>query len=427
MVKGMHMETAHQASVLHHDENVQLLNSAIVSFNRKAQELERSYLLLNEQVKRLNRELEEKNAQLEKNLQEKERVKNFLSSILESLPTGVLVTDLNGLPLLCNSALEKITGSNPIHLSPAMLREWFKKLHIPTRLFEEPSPLCMQEFEYVRKKSDVRTLKIIKSPVIGSRGDTIGVLFIVQDQTVLRKLEQQSERDQRLKAMGEMAIRIAHEVRNPLGSIELLASILRSELEQRVELNTMADRIITEVKSLNNAISNLLLFTRPQQPFLHQVNLMEFIEEFVEFIRPVVGKNGVDLIVKPYRGIVFIAGDRDLLKQVFLNLTLNALQAMSDCGRISIGLRVYSDEAKTALRWVEIRFSDNGIGIEPSALNKIFNPFYTTKEKGTGLGLAIVHNIIESHNGTIEVRSRRNRGTTFLITLPVSHSSVKST
>jgi PAS domain S-box-containing protein len=420
------METAKRMIESQRNDKLHLLNTAIASFNVKAQELEHSYRLLHDQVQKLNRELEDKNIQLEKNLQEKERVKNFLSSILESLPTGVLVTDLTGLPLLCNSAVEKIIGSTPVTMNNAQLREWFRKLHLTACFSNDPVQIYTREFEFIRKKADVRTLKIIQSPVIGTHADTIGILFIIQDQTLLRKLEIQSERDQRLKAMGEMAIRIAHEVRNPLGSIELLASILRSELEQRADLHKMSERIITEVKSLNNSISNLLLFTRPQQPFLHQLNLSEFIEEFVEFIRPVVSKNSVELVYKPARSIVFIAGDRDLLKQVFLNLTLNALQAMTDCGRITIALRIYNDDHIPDMRWVEISFTDTGTGIEADAINKIFNPFYTTKEKGTGLGLAIVHNIIESHNGTIEVRSRLRRGAAFLISMPVAKMSKKS-
>jgi len=419
------METAPRLAEIKKSYNVELLNNAIASFNRKAQELEHSYMLLHEQVKKLNLELEQKNLQLEINLKEKEQVKNFLSSIIESLPTGVLVADLNGRPLFCNTSIEKITGSNPLSMSPAMLRDWYKKVHLSTCLDQDPLRTYSCEFAFTRKKNDVRILKIIKSPVLAAHGEVIGILVLFQDQTQLRKLEQQSERDNRLKAMGEMAIRIAHEVRNPLGSIELLASILRNELEQRIELHTMADRIITEVKSLNNSISNMLQFTRQQQPFLHQLNFSEFLEEFVSFIRPIVSKNGVDLVVKPSRSIIFIAGDRDLLKQVFLNLTLNALQAMTDTGKITIGVRTYSDNAKIQSRWVEISFSDTGCGIEQCEINKIFNPFYTTKEKGTGLGLAIVHNIIESHNGTIEVRSKKGRGTTFLISFPVSNTNIK--
>lgn len=419
------METAKKIIELQRNDTFKLLNNAIASFNVKAQELEHSYRLLNDQVKKLNKELEEKNRQLEKNLQEKERVKNFLSSILESLPTGVLVTDLTGHPLMCNSAVGKITGSSPARMSSTRVKEWLNKLQLIDCFNHDPAQVYTRELEFVKKKTDVRNLQIIQSPVIGTRGDTIGILFIIQDQTRLKKLEIQSERDKRLKAMGEMAIRIAHEVRNPLGSIELLASILRSELESREDLHTMSERIITEVKRLNNSISNLLLFTRPQQPIVHEVNLTAFLEEFVEFIKPVVGKNGVELLYKPAKASLCVEGDKDLLKQVFLNLTLNALQALPDRGRIRIGTNAYRDEHDPSTGWVEISFSDTGQGIAPEVLNKIFHPFYTTKEKGTGLGLAIVHNIIESHNGTIEVRSRLNKGTTFLISLPGIRKSKK--
>ncbi|MEI6125804.1 MAG: ATP-binding protein [Pseudomonadota bacterium] len=412
------METAKQMLELPGSERVNLLNHAIASFNVKAQDLERSYLMLSDQVKHLNKALEEKNRQLEKNLQEKEQVKNFLSSILESLPTGVVVTDLSGKILMCNSAVERITGTCLSGMNSRRVKEWFKKLQLSDCFQQDAAQVYTLETEFLRRTSDVRSLKVIQSPVIGTNHETIGILFIIQDQTHLKKLVVQSERDKRLKAMGEMAIRIAHEVRNPLGSIELLASIMRSELEEREDLHKMSDRIITEVKSLDNSISNLLLFTRPQQPFLHEVNLTEFFDEYIEFIQPVVSKNGVDLIYKPHKENFFVTGDKDLLKQVFLNLTLNALQAMGDHGSIKIGMQAYNGEQVPDTTWVEICFSDTGEGIEPEVLNKIFNPFYTTKEKGTGLGLAIVHNIIESHNGTIEARSKLKKGTIFIITLP---------
>jgi len=419
------MDTAKKIIAFHGGDKLQVLNRAIDSFNVKARELESTYLHLDNQVKQLNKALEEKNRELLKNLQEKEEVKNFLSSILESLPSGVVVTDLSGKLLMHNSAVQKITGANLSRMTSARFKDWVKKLQLTDGAFRNASQVHCLETRYQRKKADIRSLSIIQSPVIGTHGDTIGVLFIIQDQTRLKALEEQSERDKRLKAMGEMAIRIAHEVRNPLGSIELLASILRSELEDRSDLERMAGRIVTEVKSLNNSISNLLLFTRPQQPFLHELNLSEFLEEFVDFIRPVVSKNGVELTCKKPGAPLFLNGDRDLLKQVFLNLTLNALQALPDSGAITIGLRSFTDEHTRQSAWVEVSFSDSGEGIAPDAISKIFNPFYTTKDKGTGLGLAIVHNIIESHRGTIEVRSRLKKGTTFYITLPASRAGKK--
>ncbi len=408
---------------LNHNRKFTVLNHAIASFNNTAQELEQSYGLLNEQIKKLNSEVEEKNRQLEKNLNEKERVKNFLSSILESLPTGVVVVDLKGQLLMCNSAVQKITGDCLAGMDKPMFTKWIKKFHLSGSSDRDLSQTNIHDIEFLKSNSDVRNLKVFQSPVVGTDGNIMGGLFIIQDQTLLKKLETQSERDKRLKAMGEMAIRIAHEVRNPLGSIELFASILRSELDKRDDLQKMAERIITEVKGLDKSISNLLLLTKPQKPLFSEINLSEFLREFVEFIHPVLSKNGVELGFDKAGRSYFISGDRDLLKQVFLNLTLNSMQALPDGGSIGIELSTYNDDNDKNSRWVEIAFCDDGVGIDPESVNKIFHPFYTNKEKGTGLGLAIVHNIVESHGGTIEVRSRLREGTTFLVSLPVLNSN----
>ena len=420
MMENVMNKSPELQTYIHNEQgsDFKILNSAISSFNVTAQELEESYRLLQQQVEKLNRKLQEKNTQLEKNLCEKEQVKNFLFTILESLPTGVLVFDLHGKLLMSNNAVEKITGMCPSQLDATGLIEFLDQLQI-NNSSEKKSRFITRNIDFMKKGSDVRSLKVKGSHVIDAHGEIIGTLFIIEDQTRLKKLEIQSERDERLKAMGEIAIKIAHEVRNPLGSIELLASILRQELTEQNDLQRIAERINTEVRSLDNVISNLLLFTRPQQSVLKELNVSGFLHDFVEFIQPVVFKNGVNLMYEKSPQSIFIAADDDLLKQVFLNITLNAMQAMSDKGCISIGFDLRKDHDGADGNWVEIFFKDNGEGIPSESLNKVFHPFYTTKEKGTGLGLAIVHNIIESHGGTIEARSRVKKGTCFLISFPV--------
>jgi len=320
---------------------------------------------------------------------------------------------------MCNTAVEKITGKCPSRMNSRTFKEWVRKLQVAEYPLKDEAQVSTRDIEFFKRKSDVRNLKVLQSSVVGTSGESIGALVIIQDQTRLKKLEIQAERDKRLKAMGEMAIKVAHEVRNPLGSIELFASILRRELDVQADLQKMAERIITEVKSLNNSITNLLLFTKPQKPTLNELGLSEFLAEFVEFIGPVVSKNNVELIYETPNQHFSIAGDRDLLKQVFLNLTINAIQAITDTGCIKIRVHSFIDENEPNSKWVEVVFSDDGDGIAPESVSKVFNPFYTTKDKGTGLGLAIVHNIVESHNGTIEARSMLKKGTSFLISLPV--------
>lgn len=391
-----------------------IIDEAILSFNSAAEGLEQSYRLLYNQVEALRKEVEEKNRQLRKNLEEGEKVKNFLSNILESLPTGVITTDLNGSILMSSSAVEKITGINPLKAGQKKLVKFKRDLKI------DKSPVNRScNIEFLKNGSELRYLKILKSPVIDTSGEKTGIIFIIQDQTRLKRLEKQTERDDRLKAMGEMAIKIAHEVRNPLGSIELFASILKNELNAQKDLSKLAQHIISAVKSLDGSISNLLLFTQSQKPSLHEINLATVLEEFALFISPVVEKNGVKLIFSKPEPDCLIAGDKDLLRQVFLNLALNSIQAMEDAGEIRIFSRYCHDEENAQNCWIEITFQDNGTGIAKNNIKKIFNPFYSTREKGTGLGLAIVHNIIESHRATIDVTSKLGQGTAITVSLPV--------
>jgi two-component system sensor histidine kinase FlrB len=134
-------------------------------------------------------------------------------------------------------------------------------------------------------------------------------------------------------------------------------------------------------------------------------------------MKPLLNKNGVDLIYKEPDMDIIVHADKDLLKQVFINLTINSFQAMSNGGILKVKIDLCLESINNE-NWVEICFEDNGPGMDSVILNKIFNPFYTTREKGTGLGLAIVHNIIEGHNGLIEARSEKGRGACFQISLP---------
>jgi len=394
------------------NDNLVLLNRSINQFNATADTLQASYKHLQQQVKNLNIELEQKNVQLKNNLAENEITRNFLNAVLESIPSGVFVIDRTKKLLMANKELSKIIGADLEQMETASYFNLLEKLMV----IASPSP-TVYNVELETGNSGVKYLKIIRTPVVSNRNKTPGLLHIVQDITRTARIDTQSERDKRLKAMGEMAIQVAHDVRNPLGSIELFASILRNELHHKIDLKKMTDHIINEVKSLDNAISNLLQFTQPQEAVFKETDLNNLLLNFIEFMKPLLQKNNVDIHYKEPDEPYLLHADRDLLKQVFLNLTLNAFQAMPDGGRLTIQIHSSIDRDGTA-RWAEISFADTGCGMDATTLNRIFNPFYSTREKGTGLGLAIVHNIIEGHHGTIEVRSQPQEGTVFQLTLP---------
>lgn len=220
------------------------------------------------------------------------------------------------------------------------------------------------------------------------------------------------ERNRRLAAMGEMAAKIAHEIRNPLGSMSLIASILERELETDGAKKRLAERITKGVKTLDNILTNMLLFANSPGSRLQNTNLTEVIEDSLLLARGH-DKDGVNVIIE-FEGNTLIMGDEAQLRQMFINLFLNAFDAIGEDGTLSVRTR-----ANGSSNSVEVEVKDTGSGIDQEHIDRIFDPFFSTKDRGTGLGLSIVSNVINSHKGYIDVTSIRNAGTTFLIGLPI--------
>ncbi|MBI5587545.1 MAG: hypothetical protein HY889_04155 [Deltaproteobacteria bacterium] len=222
------------------------------------------------------------------------------------------------------------------------------------------------------------------------------------------------ERTRRLAAMGEMAAKIAHEIRNPLGSMAILATLLERELTHDGEKRKLAEHITKGVKTLDNLLSNMLLFATAPGARLKQVEIKEVIEESVLLTRGH-EKKGVSIKCW-YEGRTRIMADPAQLRQMFLNIFLNSLDAMEEGGTLTVRTRL--DEE--TMNFLQIEIKDTGKGIPEEHIDRIFDPFFSTKERGTGLGLAIVSTVVNGHNGSIDVRSRHGEGTAFLISLPVA-------
>lgn len=222
------------------------------------------------------------------------------------------------------------------------------------------------------------------------------------------------ERNRRLAAMGEMAAKIAHEIRNPLGSMAIFATLLERELTAEPDKKKLAEHITKGVKTLDNLLSNMLLFASAPGVRLKQVDLRDAIEDALSMT---IGneKKGVK-IKTSFDGSTLVMGDLAQLRQLFLNLFLNALDALDEDGTLII--RIRPSEAEPGVTEVEVK--DNGRGIPTESLDRIFDPFFSTKERGTGLGLAIVSTVVAAHEGFIDVSSEEGRGTRFVISLPVA-------
>jgi signal transduction histidine kinase len=239
-------------------------------------------------------------------------------------------------------------------------------------------------------------------------------------QTETRRLSQELaaaneelQRAQRLQAMGEMALQLAHEIRNPLGSIELFAALLSRELKEKADQKTWADQIVTGVKFLNTIVTNMLTFTKVSKPLLTPFDLQQMINETLAFLEPICVQRNIRVIGSESGTPLWIEGDREMLRQMLINLLMNGLQAMPEQGELALRARIAGPDS------VEVEVQDTGVGIPDENLHRVFDPFFTTNEKGTGLGLSLVHQIVQKHNGTITVESRFGHGTCFRITLPM--------
>ena len=410
-------------------KDIEALIKKMEAFTEVAEQLQRSYDELQVRIKKLDLELADKNKELEKNLVEKEEVKNYLNDILESLTNGVIVVDRLGRITTFNQTAGNLTGLKPQNCLGKTLKEVF-----PFDLFENlVSRLEKNRRETVSQDQDITTpdkkiihARVSASPVWDNHGGQIGTVLILQDRTDLRRLEEFAHRNQRLREMGEMAAGIAHEIRNPLGSIELFASLLKKDLEGDPEKAKLVQHIRAGVQNMDRIISTLLLFAKSSQPSRQQCDINLLLSELLDGLDDIRVPDNIKVIRDFGKEEMLANGDRELLRQVFPNLIRNALQAMPDGGELRLQtakalIPVSGSESGKdagARKFITVTVTDTGGGICADDLSKIFNPFFTTKDKGTGLGLAISHNIIKAHQGTIEAVSEEGKSTSFRVKIP---------
>ncbi len=253
-------------------------------------------------------------------------------------------------------------------------------------------------------------------------GECICVRAFVRDITERKKMEEQVRRSEKLASMGALAAAIAHEIRNPLGAICNSVGILDSHLQLTGQDKDLLEMIVGQSERLDRIISDFLTFAHPREPSFSLQDIREVIKNTIFLLEQdnrFTDKTEVKEVYESILPKVYI--DTDLIHQVLWNLFINSLDAMPDGGQIKIMVRKTNLFLRDA---VEIAISDTGIGILAHDLDKIFEPFYTTKSEGTGLGLSVVQRIIDDHGGTIDAKSKKDKGTTFYIKLPVGNEKL---
>jgi two-component system sensor histidine kinase HydH len=330
------------------------------------------------------------------------------------MPIGLVAVDMQGGVISFNQTAEDLfrLSSQEVVGEPAkeILPESLWSL---TETIHADSQVVLREIECSMEDGRRIPLDVSVSVLAGEEGAAPGYIILFKDMTEVQELKREVERNQRLASLGRLAAGIAHEIRNPLSSIKGFATYFKERYREIPEDLKTAEIMIQEVERLNRVISQLLEFARPVTIQKRPTSIQSIIKHSLRMIERDAEERAVRVMTELSDAVGEVSVDPDRLNQVFLNLYLNALEAMEDGGTLSVAL--LQGEAS---RGIKIVVSDTGMGIPKEDLEHIFDPYFTTKQSGTGLGLAIVHKVIESHKGEIRVESEPGRGTQVEITLP---------
>lgn len=403
---------------------------------------------LADRLRQTGQELEQRGLDL-RNLQ------TLHQAIVANISSGLLTLDLTGRVVAFNEAAERITGYSFQDLRE---RPWqatpFAACPILAEFFARPDaalPAPATEVYLTRRDGRVIPLGIACSPLRNENGKAVGVVAIFQDLTERKRVQEQLRRADRLAALGQLAANIAHEVRNPLAAISGSVEVLREDQAIPEENRALLEIVVREARRLKLITGQFLDFAKPQPLLFRALRLRSLVEETLHLLAKSTEchpKTTWSVTEEPPD--LQALADSDQLRQVVWNLCLNALQAMPEGGTLTVALRAmpagcqlvdssirqsgtprppwHGDQATNPPldqltpppdggEWVEIAFQDTGRGIPPGDLDRIFDPFYTTRIGGTGLGLSIARKILESMGGRIEVTSRPGLGTTFRLRL----------
>jgi PAS domain S-box-containing protein len=398
------------------EEQLEGFTESFASFNKITQKLHSAYKNLEEKFEDLNLKLEKTNRELRQSLAEKDKISNYLNNILESLTSGVVAINLKGEITLFNRAAEEILGYKTDEVLGRQYGEVLgngvkEMMTLPFTLKSKKSHIN-EEKEVLTKEGKKIPLGFSTSLLTDNDNNVLGAVEVFFDLSKLKQLEEEVTRVRTLAALGEMAATVAHEVKNPLGGIRGFADLLDRDLEESDPRKKSVEKIMEGVETLDRIVVSLLNYTKAIRLDLHQVEFASFIDEVIKFFEIDLGreKKKIHIHRKYPEKALLCRIDPEQFRQVMLNLLHNATQAMPQEGTIVV-------EVNEEKKGVVLKISDTGMGMSKATLEKLFTPFFTTKEHGTGLGLSTVKKIVEAHRGDIKVESELGKGTTVFVRL----------
>ncbi|MBC2696566.1 MAG: PAS domain S-box protein [Desulfobacteraceae bacterium] len=331
-------------------------------------------------------------------------------SIIESVDTGILTVDLNRNIKSFNKGAEEISG--------------FLRSEIIDKKIDYVLPVFLnilnkenqwKQGSRFEAADSGKILGCSVSPLVDGNRKKIGDILIFQDLTTIKEMESHIEKNKRLAFVGEMAASLAHEIRNPLASISGPIQMLSKNLEMDETDRRLMQIILRGKDRLEGFVKDFLLLARPKQSERKDIDVKAIIDDVLESLRFSSEWREDIEVIKNLCNQTSIYGNKAEIRQVIWNIISNAVQAMPDGGRLKIETSEVFNDTK---EYIEIWISDNGCGIEEKDQDRVFEPFYTTKENGTGLGMAIVYRIVESHMGKIKIKSKSGKGTDCIVLLP---------
>jgi PAS domain S-box-containing protein len=398
------------------------LQKAFSDFQDRAEKLDSAYNAMRRDFKNVNIELDRKNIQLAESLKKQEEMQIYLTSILESMNSGVIGIDTAGSITHFNRAASEITGFSR---DEAIGRPFGL---VFSRAASEPSSLSEVMKSGKEQSRDEKAIwrkdgypvpvwfqtAVLKDPL----GSSIGAVEIFSDISRIKALEEQVQHTKTMAALGEMAATVAHEIRNPLGAMGMWAALLERDLDPGDERKKLMNRIMEGLSRLNRIVSNLLVYARPVKVQFRSMPLLRVLDETIDFVEIEAERHGDPVRVHKNwnsQEPCEVMADPEKIQQVVMNLCINAIQAMPKGGDLTVTIDKIK---KQSADFTSFCIADTGVGIPEENIEKIFDPFFTTKANGTGLGLAIVKKIVESHSGFITVASAVDKGTAVNVYLP---------
>lgn len=381
--------------------------------------LETAYDTLKEQFKTVNRILRDTNVKLNTKVGELDVLTYYLNSILSHMSQGLLFINLDGYLTTCNTAAENILAIDSLNILFHPFAD-----HFPDDLFGFSMKEALAQQKTPKKtfifmemaNGTKKELEIDATFLVTQDSDNAlfqGMIVLMRDVTDLHRLQTLANRNDHMKALGEMAAMVAHEIRNPLGGIKGFASLLQRDLKEQPALQQLATYIVEGTDNLNRLVTNVLKYARPVTTSIVNADVIAVLHELCEHVQADASFDPrIQINIVSSLKTLLVPIDIQLLKSALLNLIVNAEQAMPDGGTITLNV---TQEKECAV----VQIKDTGIGIPSENIKKIFTPFFTTKKTGNGFGLAEVDQVVRAHSGTIDVVSTPGHGATFTIKIPL--------